>query len=220
MGLKISHSPVPHPVLALVPEAEATTWDFWASRLASQAHSHTVIIHAHVGFQIQAVSLRFSWLGSSSKAHNLSHCMREGSEWLETARYVILINQIARTPKYLSAECPSHRFCNEFLDLFCRQSLLSRIQIACDSGARQFFFVLLLLRASLGGTGGKELACPCRRHRFHLWVRKIPWSRKRQPTPVFLSGKSHGQRSLVGYSPCVTRESVKAEWLSTHRVKG
>ena len=33
------------------------------------------------------------------------------------------------------------------------------------------------------------------------WVRKIPWRRKQQPTPVFLSGKSHGQRSLVGYSP-------------------
>ena len=32
-------------------------------------------------------------------------------------------------------------------------------------------------------------------------VRKIPWRRKWQPTPVFLPGKSHGQRSLVGYSP-------------------
>ena len=33
------------------------------------------------------------------------------------------------------------------------------------------------------------------------WVRKIPWRRKWQCTPVFLPGKSHGQRSLVGYSP-------------------
>ena len=32
-------------------------------------------------------------------------------------------------------------------------------------------------------------------------VRKIPWRRKWQPTPVFLSGKSHGQMSLVGYCP-------------------
>ena len=31
-------------------------------------------------------------------------------------------------------------------------------------------------------------------------VRKIPWKRKWQPTPVFLTGKSHGQRRLVGYS--------------------
>ena len=33
------------------------------------------------------------------------------------------------------------------------------------------------------------------------WVRKIPWRRERSPTPVFLPGESHGQRSLAGYSP-------------------
>ena len=38
------------------------------------------------------------------------------------------------------------------------------------------------------------------RHRLDPWVRKIPWRRKWQPTPVFLPGESHGQRSLVGYS--------------------
>ena len=32
-------------------------------------------------------------------------------------------------------------------------------------------------------------------------LRKIPWRRKRQPTPVFLPGESHGRRSLVAYSP-------------------
>ena len=58
------------------------------------------------------------------------------------------------------------------------------------------------LDISLGGfpgdSRGKESACQCRRHRFDPWVRKIPWRRKWQPTPVFLSGKSHAQRSLVG----------------------
>ena len=39
------------------------------------------------------------------------------------------------------------------------------------------------------------------RHGFDPWVRNIPWRRKWQPTPVFLPGKSHGQRSLAGYSP-------------------
>ena len=39
-----------------------------------------------------------------------------------------------------------------------------------------------------------------RRHGFHPWVRKIPWRRAWQPTPVFLPGESHGQRSLVRYS--------------------
>ena len=37
--------------------------------------------------------------------------------------------------------------------------------------------------------------------RFHTWVRKIPWKRKWQSTPVFLPGESHGQRSLADYSP-------------------
>jgi len=36
---------------------------------------------------------------------------------------------------------------------------------------------------------------------FNPWVRKIPWSRAWQSTPVFLPGESHGLRSLVGYRP-------------------
>ena len=39
-------------------------------------------------------------------------------------------------------------------------------------------------------------------------VRKIPWRRKRQSTPVFLPGKSHGWRTLVGYSLCSCKEST------------
>ena len=49
------------------------------------------------------------------------------------------------------------------------------------------------------------------------WVRKIPWRRKWQPTSVFLPGKSHGQRSLAGYSPWDLKELDKTERLSTHR---
>ena len=45
---------------------------------------------------------------------------------------------------------------------------------------------------------GKELACQWRRLGFDSWVEKIPWRRKWQPTPVFLPGKSHGQRSPWG----------------------
>ena len=44
---------------------------------------------------------------------------------------------------------------------------------------------------------GKEPVEQCRRHKrrgFNPWVRKIPWSRKWQPTPVLLTGKFHGQR--------------------------
>ena len=54
---------------------------------------------------------------------------------------------------------------------------------------------------------GKESICQCRRCRFDPWVGKIPWRRKWQPTPVFLPGKSHRQRSLAGYSPRGSQES-------------
>ena len=42
---------------------------------------------------------------------------------------------------------------------------------------------------------------------FNPWVGKIPWRRKWQPTPVFLPGGSHGQRSLADYSPWGHKES-------------
>ena len=48
---------------------------------------------------------------------------------------------------------------------------------------------------------------------FDPWVGKIPRRGKWQPTPVFLLGESHGQRSLVGYSSRGRRESDRTEWL-------
>ena len=55
-----------------------------------------------------------------------------------------------------------------------------------------------------GGTSGKVSACQCRRHkrsRFDPWVEKTSWRREWQPTPVYLPGAAHGQRSLAGYRP-------------------
>ena len=60
-----------------------------------------------------------------------------------------------------------------------------------------------------GSTSGKEPACQCRRHkrcRFDPWVGKIPWIGKWQPIPVFLPGKSRGQRTLADFSPWVRKE--------------
>ena len=51
-----------------------------------------------------------------------------------------------------------------------------------------------------------RICLQCRRPGFDPWVKKIPWRREWQPTPVFLPGKSHGQRSLVGYSPWSRKE--------------
>ena len=62
-----------------------------------------------------------------------------------------------------------------------------------------------------GGSSGKESASQCRRgkrHRFYLWIWKIPWSKK--PTPEFLLENSI-ERSLVGYSPWSCKELDKTE---------
>ena len=85
--------------------------------------------------------------------------------------------------------------------LHCRQTLYhlshqgSQHYISCPkAGCRGF----------PGGASGKESACQCKRHKRHEfdpWVGTIPWRRAWQPTPVFLPGKSYGQRSLAGYSP-------------------
>ena len=72
---------------------------------------------------------------------------------------------------------------------------------------------------------GKESACKsrrCRQHGLDPWVRKIPWRRTWQPTPVFLPGESHGQRSLAGYSPRGGIESDTTEHSAhthTHTLK-
>ena len=69
------------------------------------------------------------------------------------------------------------------------------------------------------GSAGKALTCQCRRlkrHKFDLWVGKIPWRRKWQLASVFLPGKFHGHRSLVGYSPCGLKESDMTEHAHTH----
>ena len=65
---------------------------------------------------------------------------------------------------------------------------------------------------------GKESTCQCRKRKrlgFDPWVRKIPWRRKWQPISVFLPGKSHGQRNLVGYSPWDCK--IRHDWVSEHR---
>ena len=65
----------------------------------------------------------------------------------------------------------------------------------------------------------KKSACQCRRcnrQRFHPWVKKIPRNRKWQPTPVFLPGEFHGQRTLAA-----TLHGFTKSWtcLSMHRYR-
>ena len=59
---------------------------------------------------------------------------------------------------------------------------------------------------------------PCKRPGFYLRVRKIPWRKQWQPTPVFLPGEFHRQRSLAGYSPWGHKESDTTKRLSLSHV--
>ena len=58
---------------------------------------------------------------------------------------------------------------------------------------------------------GLSVSLQCGRPGFDPWIRKIPWRRKWQPTPVFLPGESHGWRSLEGCSPQGHKESDMTE---------
>ena len=62
----------------------------------------------------------------------------------------------------------------------------------------------------------QRICLQCRRPGFDPWVSKVPWRKEWQPTPVFLPGELHAQRSLVGYSPWgyKTWDMTQQLWLS------
>ena len=64
-----------------------------------------------------------------------------------------------------------------------------------------------------GGSDGKVSCLQCGRPGFDPCVGKILWRRKWQPPPVLFPWKSHGLRSLVGYSPWGPKELDTTEWL-------
>ena len=60
-----------------------------------------------------------------------------------------------------------------------------------------------------GDSDGKESACNA--GDLGLIPGSVPWRREQQPTPVFLPGEFHGQRSLAGHSPCACKEPDTTE---------
>ena len=75
--------------------------------------------------------------------------------------------------------------------------------LSLDFYTHTYVCIYILYRLSQW-LSGKESTCPClpvQEAQVHPWVGTIPWKRKWQSTSVFLPGKSHGQRSLLGYSP-------------------
>ena len=113
------------------------------------------------------------------------------SDWLSRQAS---IEQFWKCLRSLRSTCPQGQFLLESV----RENLSHAFPLA--SGA------LLVIIRFPGGSDGR--VCPqCRRPGFDLWVRKIPWRRAWQPTPVFFPGESHGQRSPAGYSPRGRKES-------------
>jgi len=79
-----------------------------------------------------------------------------------------------------------------------------------------FCFILLMCQIVLiwimpCGSDSKESVCNVGDPGLIPGLGRFPWRREWQPTPVFLPGEFHGQRSLVGYSPWSHKESDRAE---------
>ena len=133
-----------------------------------------------------------------------------------------LPSHLERSASFFDLSLPSlygHQFANQqrlffwnwtiiasFFFLLLHFSVLTQWLLSSDY---IFFLCIVFCILSLGvwhqrlpwWLSGNEPACQCRRCPFDPWVRNVPWRRKWQPTPVFLPGESHGQRSLVGCSP-------------------
>ena len=87
----------------------------------------------------------------------------------------------------------------------------------CHSQDVGHIHLLSVFLAFPGHASGKKPTCQSRilkRCEFNPWVGKMSWRRAWQPTLVFLPGESHGQRSLVGYSPWGRKESHTTERLT------
>ena len=106
-----------------------------------------------------------------------------------------------------------NKFPSTFIGLWLRLSVIK------DRLMRKMNRNVVTCAGFLGGAVVKKIHLPSRRwkrHWFDPLIRKIPWRRKWQPTPVFLLGKFHRHRSLAGYSPQGHKEYDMTEWLSTH----
>ena len=110
---------------------------------------------------------------------------------------------------------------HEFMMIYILKSSLFWTEVK-EGNYRGFALSVNIVYLSVGflsGTRGKEPSYQYKRHnrwRFNPWVRKIPWRRAQQLTPVVLPRESHGQRSLADYSPWVAKSQTWLKRLSMH----
>ena len=103
-------------------------------------------------------------------------------------------------------------FCSSFFSLEIWQTWFDKLVRIIFAWTSNILHTLNIFRTSSVAQMVKSLPVM-----WKAWVQslcqKIPWRSKWQPTPVFLPGKSHGWRSLTGYSPWGRKESDTTEWL-------
>ena len=129
-----------------------------------------------------------------------------------------------------SSEMYSHNFCDSYtsfahwkiiwhvLESFCTLRMIFCFTHNSKENLTKFIYIWSYGKEFPGGANGKEPSSQCRRHKscgFNLWVRKIPWRKPRQPTPVFLPGESPWAEEPGGYSPGGHEELDTTERLST-----
>ena len=162
--------------------------------------------------------LLWSWIRDSEDWTGFKHVtFRYASEidkWIclmgsLVLRYFILSNLVC--PRLSTIEDETSHCFREGQTKF-RTEISTGLVFKIDHLKKKWGDLLGSPMVKMGFLAGSTVKNPCLcRCGFDPWLRKISWRRKWQPTPIFLSGKSHGQRSLVGYSPQGCKSRI---WLS------
>ena len=114
--------------------------------------------------------------------------------------------------------------CEKYTLFWVKNKNIKACRSSCFSVLRNIFFPVFILwyglyRGFPGSTSGKEPACQCRKRKrcgFDPWVRKIPWRRPLQPTPVFFPGESPQTEEPRGLQSIGSQSQMWLKWLSTH----
>ena len=155
--------------------------------------------------QVQACLLRCRWGWSSPQGSAWPTALFPSSHWPSACISILLPDTIPFPKFFLKIPQDHHKV--QILPALSQQQKAVSICVQTQTG-------LFKSLGFPGGASGKEPGYQCRT--YGMWVRSLggeglTWRRAWQPTPVFLPGESHGQRSLAGYSPQGHKESNMTE---------
>ena len=155
--------------------------------------------------QVQACLLRCRWGWSSPQGSAWPRALFRSSHWPSACISILLPDTIPFPKFFLKIPQDHHKV--QILPALSQQQKAVSICVQTQTG-------LFKPLGFPGGASGKEPGYQCRTN--GMWVRSLggegwTWRRAWQPTPVFLPGESHGQRSLAGYSPQGHKESNMTE---------